>query len=103
MLLSLMTTRSLTDHTIFAKSLEHVKLSLGQLALMESFVEDLLNLRQLSEGVFYIQNTTFNLIDTLDFVVNMFEIKSKMYGVKISYSFCPELEVSKSSLLMPSE
>ena len=40
--------------------------------LIESFIEDLLNLRMLKEGVFKLENAPFNLKDTLNFVMSVF-------------------------------
>lgn len=58
---------------------------------MEGFVEDLLNMRLMREGLFEIHNSNFNLKDTLDFVVSMFSFKAESYKVHISHSFDAEL------------
>ena len=60
--------------------------------MMESFVEDLLNLRMLREGIFIIDNAPFNLIDVLDFVVSIFKSKLNEDSVSLSYSYDPHLE-----------
>ena len=59
---------------------------------MESFVEDLLNLRMLREGLFILDNAPFNLLDVLDFVVSIFKSKLNEDSVSISYSYEPQLE-----------
>lgn len=51
---------------------DQLKLSYGQLALMEYFIEDLLNLRLLREGYFEINKAVFDLHEALDFVVDIF-------------------------------
>ena len=53
-----------------------LKISISQLVLVESFVEDLLNLTLLKEGVFKLESAPFNLKETLDFVVNIFQMKT---------------------------
>ena len=60
--------------------------------MMESFVEDLLNLRMLREGCFNLENAPFNLLKVLDFVVSIFESKLNEDDVSISYSYDPHLE-----------
>ena len=62
------------------------------MAMMESFVEDLLNLRMLREGLFILDNAPFNLLDVLDFVVSIFESKLNEDNVSISYSYEPHLQ-----------
>ena len=53
---------------------------------MESFVEDLLNLRLLREGKMTISKEQFDLKDTLDLIVNMFAIKTGYKSISLSYS-----------------
>ena len=45
----------------------------SQLSLMENFVEDLLNLKLIKEGVFQLVEEPFEIQDALNFIVNMFE------------------------------
>ena len=71
-------------------------LILAQLHLMESFVEDLLNLRLLREGIMTISKEQFDLKDALDFIVSIFEIKSSAKGVNLFYS-------AHQNLIIPSE
>ena len=52
---------------------------------MESFVEDLLNLRLIKEGVFKIQNGALNVYDALDFVIDIFRPKADEKLVHISW------------------
>ena len=58
------------------ESLRNLQLILGQLFLIESFVEDLLNLRLLTEGVLQIQETEFNPIKAIEFVFDMLRFKA---------------------------
>ena len=69
-----------------------LKISLSQLVLVESFVEDLLNLTLLREGVFKLENGPFNLKETLDFVVNIFRMKKQTHDIDISHNFNEEIE-----------
>ena len=52
---------------------------------MESFVEDLLSMRLLNEGVLKIQKLVFNPTDAIKFVVTMFQIKARARGLKLFY------------------
>ena len=52
---------------------------------MESFVEDLLNLRLIKEGVFKIQKGVFNAYDAFDFVIDIFKPKADEKLVNISW------------------
>ena len=58
---------------------------------MSSFVEDLLNLRLLQEGNLELVEEPFNIIETLKFVVDMFQIKAQAYGVAVSYQVDSQL------------
>ena len=58
---------------------------------MSSFVEDLLNLRLLQEGNLELIKEPFSIIETLDFVVDMFQVKAKAYGVAVSYEVDSQL------------
>ena len=69
-------------------------MSLSQLFLVESFVEDLLNLTLLREGVFKLEYEPFNLREALDFVVNIFKMKKQADDVEISHNFKKEIEDS---------
>ena len=68
-------------------------LILSQLCLMESFVEDLLNLRLMREGILTIAQEKFDSRECLESIVSMFAIKSELQGVTISYSLESSLEV----------
>ena len=52
---------------------------------MSSFVEDLLNLRLLQEGNLQLVKEPFKIIETLEFIVDMFKVKAQAYGVDVSY------------------
>ena len=64
---------------------------------MESFVEDLLNLRMLREGIFTIACESFNPTEVFEFIFNMFSMQAAAKGVSISYSFYDDLELPDSS------
>jgi len=46
----------------------------AQLMLMKTFVNDLLDIRQLKEGVFVLEQAVFDPNETLTFVCTMLEI-----------------------------
>lgn len=66
---------------------------LGQLCFMESFVEDMLNLRLLKEGIMTIAKEKFDSFECLESIVSMFAIKSELQGVTVSYSFVKHLAI----------
>ena len=49
-----------------------INIVLNQLVFMSSFVEDLLNLRLLQEGSLELVKEPFNIVETLEFVLDMF-------------------------------
>ena len=56
------------------------------MSLMESFVEDLLNLRLMQNGHLKIQHGVFKLEDTIDFIMDTFKHKADSKGITISHS-----------------
>ena len=58
-----------------------------QIVLMFGFVNDLLDLRTINDGVFQQKNTVFDPNKVLKFVVQMFHLQAKKQ--KISLSFEP--------------
>ena len=60
---------------------------------MESFVEDLLNLRLMREGIMTIAKEQFDSRECLESIVSMFAIKSELQGVTISYSLESKLDI----------
>ena len=48
---------------------------------MECFVEDLLNMNLIRNGLFAINKECFDVRETLDFIVSIFQIKAEMKGV----------------------
>ena len=57
---------------------------LCQLSLMESFVEDLLNLRLLSEGLLQIDKIAFDPLAAIDQVVGMMQTKAHAQSTKLT-------------------
>lgn len=64
---------------------------------MESFVEDLLNLRLMREGIMTIAKEQFDSRECLESIVSMFAIKSELQGVTISYSLESKLDIPDKS------
>ena len=71
-----------------------LNLMLSQLEFIESFIEDLLNVRLIREGLLTLQNESFSPKEALEFVVHMFKTRSMLLDVKVS------LQIGKD-LLMP--
>ena len=56
----------------------------SQTNFMSCFVEDLLNLRLLRQGILQIDLAVFDPIKSVDFVINMLSIKARSKGVQLS-------------------
>ena len=56
-------------------------------------MEDLLNLRLMTEGILTITKEKFDSRECLESIVSMFAIKSELQGVTISYSLENNLEL----------
>ena len=54
---------------------------MGQLTLMQSFVEDLLNLRLLKEGTFTLANEPFNPKEVFDMICSIFTPQTSGKGI----------------------
>ena len=80
---------------------------------MENFVEDLLNLKLIKEGVFQLVEEPFEIQDALNFIVNMFEPHFQTKGLileqrafrsaempQIDCSHYYDMEENKSILLL---
>ena len=61
------------DPTNLDRAYKHAKLMKSQLSLMENFVEDLLNLKLIKEGVFQLVEEPFKIQEALNFIESMFE------------------------------
>ena len=66
---------------------------------MESFVEDLLNLKLLNEGILKIEKTQFDPTAAIEFVVGMFQIKAKTRGLKLFHEQSKPRSANSSLLL----
>ena len=70
---------------------KYLRLSQTQLRLLETFVDDLLDLKQLKEGVFSLTPAVFDPNHALDFVCEIFEMKASAKGVKVFWEVSPNL------------
>ena len=70
---------------------------LGQIGFMESFVEDLLNLRLMREGIMTMAKDKFDVREALESIVSMFGIKSELQGVAVTYSLVKRLQIPDST------
>ena len=61
------------------------------MSFMEFFVEDLLILKEMNEGILLAKMTRFNLNKTFQFIVNMFSEHAHAKGIKISLSMVKDL------------
>ena len=54
-----------------------------QTELLQTFVEDLLDLRQLRDGVFKLANAPFNVIKVINDVCNIFSFQANVANIEI--------------------
>ena len=59
---------------------------------MRSFVEDLLDLRQIRDGVFSLKQAPFNPKDVLSFVCKSFKPQADFKNVRLYAKICSELK-----------
>ena len=69
----------------------------SQLKFMMSFIEDLLNLNMIRDNVMSLANQKFKPHKVIEFIKNLFEIKSESKGVKIEYYVTKDLYVPAQS------
>ena len=60
---------------------------------MECFVEDLLNLKLIKEGVFKLVKEPFEIEDALNFVISMFEAHFKTKGLVLELRAFKSIEM----------
>lgn len=64
---------------------------MSQLRLLTSHVEDMLDLRQIKEGVFSLNSQIFDPIKTFDMISQIFEPQAVSKGIKISVEIVDSL------------
>ena len=57
----------------------------AQLMLMQTFVDDLLDLKQIREGIFSLSNEVFDLSVAIELVCSVFDPQASSVGVKIVF------------------
>ena len=69
----------------------YMSLMMSQLTLVQSFVEDLLDMRQFKDGVLTLVKDSFNPNEVLDLVQSIFEPQTKAKNIKIVHRVQPGL------------
>ena len=64
---------------------------LSQLNFLQSFVEDLVNLKMLQEGVFTLNNAPFDPNNVFDMVCQIFQPQAAAKGIKVNFSVRKDL------------
>ena len=59
---------------------------LGSLYFLQSFVEDLLDLRQIKDGVFSLSQSEFDPNETFDLICNSFQPQAGLKGIRLFYT-----------------
>ena len=69
-----------------AESLKYCKLMLSQIYLLQSFVEDLLDLRQMRDGAFSLSSAPFDPNETFELICSSFEPQVQVKRVKLIFA-----------------
>ena len=69
-----------------ARAEKYSKLIFAQVNLMQTFVDDMLDLNQIKNGVFKLENKIFNPIEALELVCDTFAPQANAQGVQLSFS-----------------
>ena len=90
-----------------AHNLEQAKkygdLIVAQINLMETFIDDLLNLQLLKEGKFLLDKNYFSPKDTIEFIYQMFTYKMQAKGINMTRGIYKDLFMPDQNLGDPSE
>ena len=73
-----------------------INIVICQLQFLLSLVNDLLDIKMIEKGVFEPNCINFSIIETLDFVLQMFEEQSKMNETQISYQTLESKSLSQA-------
>ena len=75
---------------------KYANLMMNQLAFLQSFVEDLLDLRQLKDGVFTLKQEVFDANETFDMILETFKPQAAAKNLEINFQ-------TQKSLQMPDQ
>ena len=65
----------------------------SQLKFMKLFIEDLLNLKMIKDSVMTLASQEFKPYKVINFIKDLFELKSESKGITIEYSIIDDLHV----------
>ena len=77
--------QTLFSHPECVAVMHILKLAMSQLLLMQTFVDDLLDLRQMKEGVFRLVNSVFDPTDVIEQVCAVFRPQADAKGIQLSF------------------
>ena len=87
------------DLASYPKHQKYFKLVVAQLCLIQTFVDDLLDIRQIKDGVFSLESSTFDLNEVLEEICEIFQPQTNAKGIDLIIKICtkklrlPNLEV----------
>lgn len=90
-IIAILTAASAPSAEKLAQACKNAKMMHGQLSMMQSFIEDLLNLQLVSQGIFTIANEKFKPREAIEFVLEMFSLKIKDSRVNLTVEFWDHL------------
>lgn len=71
--------------TKIQRATKYLKLADSQLRLMQSFCNDLLDLRKLKDGIFSLQNEVFDPNKAFDLVCSIFSPQAQAKGISVTW------------------
>ena len=89
-MIKIVSVRFPTAHNL-AQAKKYGDMIVAQINLMETFIDDLLNLKLLKEGKFLLDKSYFNPEETIEFIYNMFIHKMKAKGIKFTKGIYKDL------------
>ena len=84
----------LSGVTVDEKVIYYLEMTSNQLAFVQNFVEDLLDLRQMRDGVFSLVKEVFNPNEVLDTILNLFKPQAEAKGVSLLIKYVDRLRTA---------
>lgn len=83
----------------FEQATKYGNLMMSQLHFVQSFVDDLLDMKQMEAGVFTLASHQFDIRQVFQSISSIFDPQARAQGVQISYSFDHDLELPEEETL----
>ena len=101
-MIKIVSVRFPTAHSL-AQAKKYGDMIVAQINLMETFIDDLLNLQLLKEGKFLLDKSYFNPEETIEFIYHMFNYKMKAKGINLTKGIYKDLYMPNENLEDPTK